>query len=78
MSKECRDLRKLLQETSNQLKQVLDEKPVLETTDELENDGSQNPEGNPLNPVIFCIAIYFYYIVSYHILLQSLITIPPL
>ena len=39
MSKEYRDLRKLLQETSTQLKQVLDEKPPLGVNEEDENDG---------------------------------------
>ena len=34
MSKECRDLRKLLQETSNQLKQVLEERPIPSQNDE--------------------------------------------
>ena len=34
MSKECRDLRKLLQETSNQLKQVLEERPITSQNDE--------------------------------------------
>lgn len=39
MSKDYRDLRKLLQETSTQLKQVLDEKPPLGVNEENENDG---------------------------------------
>ena len=34
MSKECHDLRKLLQETSDQLKQVLEERPITSQNDE--------------------------------------------
>ncbi len=43
MSKEYRDLRKLLQETSTQLKQVLDEKPPL--GEEGDNNDGKTLEG---------------------------------
>ena len=45
MSKEYRDLRKLLQETSTQLKQVLDEKPPLGIGEEGDNKDGKTPEG---------------------------------
>ena len=44
MTKEYRDLRKLLQETSTQLKQVLDEKPAIDEQGGDINDG-ETPQG---------------------------------
>ncbi|XP_028414321.1 uncharacterized protein LOC114537483 [Dendronephthya gigantea] len=47
MSKEYHDLRKLLQETSTQLKQVLDDKPSSGETAEQENNDDQRLKGIP-------------------------------
>ena len=47
MFKEYRDLRKLLQETSTQLRQVLDEKPPLGISEEDDHKDGKTPEGSP-------------------------------